>query len=98
MTAIIIFFLFFFQFFRNNRADYFVGVIYSCEVAVPFISIRYILAQVRKIMHFLAGIRFCLTHYLLWMTIVTCHMWTVTSRSSLTSVQSDLRATQSANN
>ncbi|XP_045172200.2 ceramide synthase-like [Mercenaria mercenaria] len=34
-------------FFRNNKGDYFVGVLYTCEAAIPFISLRFILSQLK---------------------------------------------------
>ena len=35
-----------FQLYRNNKGDFFVGVLYTSEAAIPFISLRFILAQV----------------------------------------------------
>ncbi|KAH3884244.1 TLC domain-containing protein 3A-like isoform X2 [Dreissena polymorpha] len=36
------------MFLRNDKGDYFVGLFYMCEAAVPFISLRFVLAQLNQ--------------------------------------------------
>ncbi|KAL4224395.1 Family with sequence similarity 57 [Mactra antiquata] len=65
-------------YFRENKGDYFVGVLYTCESAIPFISIRFILAQLKmkdSIIYIVSGlmmifvffiVRICIFPFLYW--------------------------------
>ncbi|XP_060588039.1 ceramide synthase-like [Ruditapes philippinarum] len=54
-------------YFRNNKGDYFVGVLYTCEAAIPFIAVRFILSQLKikdNIIYIIAGLLMIVVFFL----------------------------------